>query len=61
MTFDKMNSETHYIQAKHFTNRKGLEMEDMASITLKLMFTEKVLISEEFNLKLKPKYFLAEN
>ena len=45
MTFDKMNSETYYIQAKHFTNQKGLEeMEDMASITLKLIFTEKVQI-----------------
>ena len=61
MTFDKMNSETHYIQAKHFTNRIGLEMEDMTSITSKLIFTEKVLISKEFNLKLKLKYFLAEN
>ena len=56
-----MNSETYYIQAKHFTNRKGLEMEDMASLPLNLIFTEKVLISKEFNLKLKPKYFLAEN
>ena len=36
-----MNSETCYIQAKHFTNQKCLEMEDMASITLKLIFTEK--------------------
>ena len=50
MTFDKMNSETYYIHAKHFTNQKGLEMEDMASITLKLIFTEKVLISKEFNI-----------
>ena len=41
MTFDKMNSESHYIQAKHFTNQKGLEIEDMASITLKIDFTEK--------------------
>ena len=56
-----MNSETYYIQAKHFTNRIGLEMEDMTSITSKLIFTEKVLISKEFNLKLKLKYFLAEN
>ena len=56
-----MNSETYYIQAKYFTNRKCLEMEDMAFRTLKLIFTEKVLISKEFNLKLKPKYFLAEN
>ena len=61
MTFDKMNSETYYIQAKNFTHQKGLEMEDMASITLKLIFTEKVLISKEFNIRLKPKYFLAEN
>ena len=61
MTFDKMYSEAHYIQEKHFTNLKCLEIKDMASITLKVIFTEKVLISMKFNLKLKPKYFHAKD
>ena len=57
MTFDKMNSETCYIQAKHFTNQKCLEMEDMASITLKLIFTEKSANFKGIQSKTKTKVF----
>ena len=49
MTFDKMFSKTEYIKAKHFTNPKYLELEDMASMTLKVISVEKVLISKKFN------------
>ena len=53
-----MYSETHYIQAKHFTNPKCLEMEDMASMILKVNSPKKVLISRQFNLKLDLKNWL---
>ena len=50
-----MFSKTQYIKTKHFTNPKYKEMEDMASMTLKMISVEKVLIYKKFNLKLKAK------
>ena len=51
MTFDKMFSKTEYIKAKHFTNPKYLELEDMASMTIKVIFVENALIYRKLNLR----------